>query len=62
MNSLQINTSDQELHDAHLFADKGRGKQVNIRRDQLEHLLIDHTSMVKALERMGVRVITPEGN
>tara|TARA_R110000822_G_scaffold74305_1_gene178598 strand:+ start:470 stop:658 length:189 start_codon:yes stop_codon:yes gene_type:complete len=62
MNSLKINTTDQELHDAHLFADKGRGKQVNIRRDQLEHLLIDHTSMVKALERMGVRVITPEGN
>ena len=35
MNTLKIQTTDQELHDAYLFMDKGRGKQVSIRRDQL---------------------------
>lgn len=56
MNTLKIQTTDQELRDAHLLMDKGRGKQVSIRRDQLVHMALDHTAMVRALEKLGVKI------
>ena len=56
MNTLKIQTTDQELHDAYLLMDKGRGKQVSIRRDQLVHMALDHTAMVRALEKLGVKI------
>ena len=56
MNTLKLQTTNQELHDAYLLIDKGRGKQVSIRRDQLVHMAIDHTAMVRALEKLGVKI------
>lgn len=62
MNSLEINTTDQQLHDAYLLVDKGRGKQVSARRDMLVSLAFDHTAMVRALEKLGVRVVAADSN
>ena len=59
MNTLTIQTTQQELHDACLLMDKGRGKQVSIRRDQLVHMALDHTAMVRALEKLGVKIEVP---
>ncbi len=59
MNTLKIQTTDQELRDAYLLMDKGRGKQVSIRRDQLVHMALDHTAMVRALEKLGVKIEVP---
>ena len=59
MNTLKIQTTEQELHDAYLLMDKGRGKQVSIRRDQLVHMALDHTAMVRALEKLGVKIEVP---
>ena len=56
MNTLKIQTTDQELHDAYLLMDKGRGKQVSVRRDQFVHMALDHTAMVRALEKLGVKI------
>lgn len=52
----------QEYEDACLFADKGRGKQVQIRRDQLKHLLMDHSNMVARLNDVGIYPVTIEEN
>tara|TARA_R110002096_G_scaffold54020_3_gene139795 strand:+ start:613 stop:804 length:192 start_codon:yes stop_codon:yes gene_type:complete len=62
MNSLKINTTDEELHQAYLLMDKGRGKQVSITRDLLVHIALDHTSMVRALDKLGVRVVAADSN
>ena len=51
---IRIYTTDREFHDAHLFANKGRGKQVHIRRDQLVHLLTDHSNMIAKLNELGI--------
>lgn len=56
MNTLKLQTTDQELHDAYLLMDKGRGKQMSVRRDQFVHMALDHTAMVRALEKLGVKI------
>lgn len=55
--TFKLYTTDEEFHDAHLFADKGRGKQVQIRREQLRHLLIDHSNMIDRLNQLGDRPV-----
>lgn len=52
--TIVLHTTEQEFHDAHLFADKGRGKNVQIRRDQLVHLLMDHSNMIAKLNQLGI--------
>lgn len=56
MNTLKIQTTEQELYDAYLLMNKGRGKQVSVRRDQFVHMALDHTTMVRALEKLGVKI------
>lgn len=55
--TIVLHTTDQEFHDAHLFSDKGRGKQVQIRRDQLVHLLMDHSNMIAKLNQLGIHPV-----
>ena len=52
--TIVLHTTDQEFQDGHLFADKGRGKNVQIRRDQLVHLLMDHSNMIAKLNQLGI--------
>lgn len=52
--TIVLHTTDQEFQDGHLFADKGRGKNVQIRRDQLVHLLMDHSNMIARLNKLGI--------
>lgn len=59
---IKLYTTMQEYEEACLFADKGRGKQVQIRRDQLKHLLMDHSNMVARLNDVGIYPVTIEEN
>lgn len=60
--TIVLHTTDQEFQDAHLFADKGRGKNVQIRRDQLVHLLMDHSNMIAKLNQLGIHPVNIKEN
>jgi len=57
---FKLYTTDEEFRDAHLSADKGRGKQIQIKRDQLRNLLMDHSNMIGRLNQLGERPVYVE--
>jgi len=61
---MKLYTSDDEFHDAHLIADRGRARDVLIPRRQLKKILMDHAKMVGMLQKYGERLEkgVPDGN
>ena len=53
---MKLYTSDDEFHDAHSIADKGRARDVVLPRRLLRKVLMDHARMVGMLQRYGERL------
>jgi len=44
---MKLYTTDEQFDNLHLMASSGRGKQVQVRRQDLINLLMDHSNFVK---------------
>jgi len=55
---MELNTTEEEFHETHMIADKGRSKAISVKRSVIINLLMDHSNMVKRLESLGDIVVS----